>query len=226
MNIIEKQIGQTISELVKSGYDKNNILCIGRTLRQKEYQYYAVIMPSFEQLLLKETLFSTKNITVFSALEAEMWYTPRDVREMWCLKYDNILATFLQDMDMLYKETKQFTTILKSQVVKDFYLDLGIIHYLHQEPRNNWIDEKTFFKQLTHGETDAIKYLANEIGASGTVSISKMIERYPISRPVWNGLFKKIQEFNIGTVVNRGVKGTDINITHPQLRHDMNNREI
>lgn len=230
MEDIKKQISLVISELVKSGYDKNDIICVGRTADyNNNYSYYVVVVPSFEQLILRETMFNTRHFFVYNLFNLPDWFKPAEERELWCLKYDTLIIPLIQSLDAYWKDGLQ-KQIIKSykemDIIRKFFIDIGYLHYMKQKPEQTWVDKDTFFKQLTHAEKDALRYISQEIGASGTVSISKMIEKYPISRPVWNNLFKKVQEFNIGEITNRGVKGTDINITHPQLRHEMNNRGI
>jgi hypothetical protein len=229
MEDIKKQISLVISELVKNGYDKNDIICVGCMTKNNELTYYAIVMPSFEQLILQETIFNTYNFLVYNLFKLPDWYQPAEERKLWCLKYDNLIVPLIQSLDAYWKEGLQ-KQIIKSykemDIIRKFFIDIGYLHYMKQKPEQTWVDKDTFFKQLTHAEKDALRYISQEIGASGTVSISKMIEKYPISRPVWNNLFKKVQEFNIGEIINRGVKGTHINITHPQLRYDMQNRKI
>lgn len=227
------QAEKIISELIQYGYDKNDILCIGYhgdfspSLPQNN-KCYAVVVPTIEQLVCKDTLFSSKNITVYSAFSVQDWYSLD--RHLWCLKHQDIVELFLKNLDHIAKgELKrrlQSERVIELPIVREFYINLAAIHYLQQERSLMWCDKTLFFNKLSHGEKDALQYLAIEIGGEGIVSISKLIEKYPLSRPVWTSLFRKIEEFKIGTVTVKGVKGTSINITHPQLRHDMDNHEI
>ena len=160
------------------------------------------------------------------------WYEPKEQRKLWCLKYDSLIVPLIQSLDAYWKEDMQ-RQIMSSKykemdIIREFFLDIAYWHYTGKKPNPEkiWVDKDTFFKKLTSTEKDALKYLSQEIGAEGDISISKMIEKYPISRPVWNNLFRKIQEFKVGEIINRGVKGTHINITHPQLRYDAEHRKI
>ena len=78
--------------------------------------------------------------------------------------------------------------------------------------------KKEFLKELTNGEYKAYYAIVKEIGDNGEISLSKMIEKHAISRPVFNNLLNKLKEYNIAVITNRGVKGTHIAITHPECR--------
>ena len=180
MEDIKKQISLVISELVKNGYDKNDIICVGYTKKNDELAYYAIVMPSFEQLILQETIFNTYNFFVYNLFKLPDWYQPAEERKLWCLKYDNLIVPLIQSLDAYWKDGLQ-KQIIKSykemDIIRKFFIDIGYLHYMKQKPEQTWVDKDTFFKQLTHAEKDALKYISQEIGASGTVSISKMIER-------------------------------------------------
>lgn len=77
--------------------------------------------------------------------------------------------------------------------------------------------KKIFFENLTHTETEAYYTILKEIKAEGTISISKMIQKYGISRPVYSNLINKLKQHNVATVTNMGVKGTYIRITDAEL---------
>ena len=117
----------------------------------------------------------------------------------------------------------------KNIEVKNFLFQLFNQHYNEifiDKEEEKYIDKDIFLNQLTHAEHNALKNIAKEIGSCGSISISKMVQKYTISRPVWTNLFKKIQEFKVGEIINQGVKGTYINITHPQLRYDAEHHKI
>lgn len=68
------------------------------------------------------------------------------------------------------------------------------------------------FKQdLTNNELNALCCIVHKIGAeSGNISIVKMIQETPHSRPVYTNLLAKLEKHGIATVANQGVKGTNI----------------
>lgn len=78
--------------------------------------------------------------------------------------------------------------------------------------------KQEFYEHLTNAEEKAYKTIIAEIGAEGNITISKLVDKHRISRPVYNNLLVKIKEDNVATVANMGMKGTYIRITNPQLK--------
>lgn len=220
-------INNIIDELVQSNYNKNNILCIG----QSNKGIYAVVIPTIEELICKDNLLSTQNIIIYSVQDIQLWYRNKEEREMWCLQYHDLFSNLLKLLDSSPKSMNKIMSINNSIEIRNFLLNLFARHYKNFSisisiEETSTIDKDIFLKQLTHIEKDAFMYIGEQIGAQGNISVSKMVEKYHISRPVWTNLFKKIQEFHIGEIINKGVKGTYINITHPQLRYEFEHRKI
>ena len=69
-----------------------------------------------------------------------------------------------------------------------------------------------FFKALTVNEKTAFSAIRETIGLSGNISITKMIQKTNISRPVWTSLLTKMEKFGVAQVKSQGVKGTYIEI--------------
>lgn len=68
-----------------------------------------------------------------------------------------------------------------------------------------------FFKQITNAERAALVNIIDVLnGNDGFISITKMIEQYNISRPVFTSLLKKMEECHIAEIEKHGVKGTKI----------------
>lgn len=78
--------------------------------------------------------------------------------------------------------------------------------------------KENFFKQLTNAETKAYYSIVKEIGCEGNITISKLVEKNNISRPVYNNLITKMKENKVATVTNMGMKGTYIKITQFELK--------
>lgn len=86
----------------------------------------------------------------------------------------------------------------------------GVVKLISSALTEN-ISIDTFKSSLTQTEQKALDHIKNEIdGKSGTISISKMIEKTNISRPVWKNLLLKMEKSNFAEVINQGVKGTFI----------------
>jgi len=77
--------------------------------------------------------------------------------------------------------------------------------------------KEQFLKELTNAEQKAYYSIIDEIGDEGDISIVKMVEKSNISRPVYANLFIKMKQCKIANVSNKGVKGTHIEITQPEL---------
>ena len=70
-----------------------------------------------------------------------------------------------------------------------------------------------FYKAMTENEKNAFLAIRKEIGLSGNISITKMIQKTNLSRPVWNSLLIKMEKFGIAQIKNQGAKGTHIEIS-------------
>lgn len=101
------------------------------------------------------------------------------------------------------------------------FLNQGVIEILKlsfEDITRPGLSKEEFMKQLTNAEERAYYSIVENIGAEGSIVISKLVEQNSISRPVYNNLMNKLKEYNIAKVSNQGVKGTYIKITQPELR--------
>jgi GTP-sensing pleiotropic transcriptional regulator CodY len=86
------------------------------------------------------------------------------------------------------------------------------------EMQESTYSKEDFMKMLTNAETRAYYSIIREIRDEGNITISKLVEKNSISRPVYNNLITKLKEHNIASVTNMGMKGTYIKILHPELK--------
>lgn len=204
-------MNETLKILAEKGY---NIDCIVAILEFKNVEKdnnildtdVVFIIPSFNELILN------KSTNTEISLITEKKILTVDIREF---------KDYFQ-----YFTKNQFSVVNYNDIFENYFLnsdtiDEGLI-LLFKTALNAEFDsgcsEEFFFNQLSHGETRAYENVIAEIGSSGNISISAMIKKYNISRPVWTSLLKKMQEFKVADVVPQGVKGTYINITNTQLR--------
>lgn len=150
---------------------------------------------------------------------------------LWNLKYglldickdNDAKIAISQDLDLRTKE------IMDEYSEKDSFifekaqstLDKGTIEILKksfEEISDKFCSKKDFFKQLTHAEERAYYSIVKEIHEEGNITISKLVEKNKISRPVYNNLLIKMKENNIANIVNMGMKGTYIKILNPELK--------
>ena len=78
-----------------------------------------------------------------------------------------------------------------------------------------------FLKSLTKLEKRALNTLLhngylNEYG-EGNVSITKLCADSEVSRPVFKNIFTKLKDYNIASIQNKGVNGTEIKILSQSL---------
>ncbi len=99
-------------------------------------------------------------------------------------------------------------------------LDNGVMEIIKlslQKPQSK-VTKEEFFKQLTNAEQRAYYSIVKEIGAEGNITITKLVEKNSISRPVYNNLIVKRKECEVASIVNQGMKGTHIQILEPVLK--------
>lgn len=195
-------MNETVDILINKGYNINNIIAI----LELNYINIVFMIPSFNELVLNKSI--TTHIKAVTGKEIQTV----DIREF---------KDYFQDF-----AKNQFTIVNYGDIFESYFLSSDTLNdgliLLFKMALNAEFDagcsEEFFFNQLSHGETRAYENIVAEIGSSGNISISALIKKYNISRPVWTSLLKKMQEFKVAEVVSQGVKGTYINITNTQLR--------
>ena len=97
-------------------------------------------------------------------------------------------------------------------------LDTGVCEILKLSFDSKNQSKEEFLKNLTNTETKALHSIFKEIQNEGNISLSKMVDKYSISRPVYNNLLSKLKEFNIAEVISQGMKGTYIKFTQAEIK--------
>lgn len=80
------------------------------------------------------------------------------------------------------------------------------------------LSKTEFFEKLTNLEEQAYHHIISQIGAEGSIVVSKLVKDTTISRPVYNNLLEKMKLNKIADIANMGVKGMYIKIIHPVLK--------
>lgn len=204
-------MNETLKILAEKGYSVDHIVAILEFKNvRKDSNIIDVdmvfIVPSFNELILNKDM----NAEIQLVTGKEILTV--DIREFKKYSQDFV--------------TNQFSVVNYNDIFENYFLCLDTIDdgliLLFKTALNAELDagcsEDFFFNQLSHGETRAYESIVAEIGSSGNISISAMIKKYNISRPVWTSLLKKMQEYKVAEVVSQGVKGTYINITNTRLR--------
>lgn len=204
-------MNETLKILAEKGY---NIDCIVAILEFKDVEKdnnildtdVVFIIPSFNELILNKStnteilLITGKKILTVDIREFKDYFQYFTKNQFSVVNYNDIFENYFLNSDTI---DEGLILLFKTALNAEF--DSGC-------------SEEFFFNQLSHGETRAYENVIAEIGNSGNISISAMIKKYNISRPVWTSLLKKMQEYKVADVVSQGVKGTYINITNTQLR--------
>ena len=84
----------------------------------------------------------------------------------------------------------------------------GVCEILKLSFTEEAITRQDFKKLLTATESKAFKTIIDEIGNEGNISLSQMVKKYSISRPVYDNLLSKMKEYHLAEVIPQGVKGT------------------
>lgn len=204
-------MNETLKILAEKGY---NIDCIVAILEFKDVEKdnnildadVVFIIPSFNELILNKSmnteilLITGKKILTVDIREFKRYFQDFTKNQFSVVNYNDIFENYFLNSDTI---DEGLILLFKTALNAEF--DSGC-------------SEEFFFNQLSHGETRAYESIVAEIGSSGNISISAMIKKYNISRPVWTSLLKKMQEYKVADVVSQGVKGTYVNITNTQLR--------
>lgn len=162
--------------------------------------------------------------------------TGEEYKYLWNLKYglldicsDNeakkkIADDLYQRVDLFLDTYTNIESPLQSKTQEA--LDIGVIEILKKSfneiSKKKECSKEDFLKQLTHAEERAYYSIVSEIHAEGNITISKLVEKNRISRPVYNNLLVKMKENKIANIVNMGMKGTYIKILQPELKAEAN----
>lgn len=99
----------------------------------------------------------------------------------------------------------------------------GFIETVIAASQNKEENIAAFKQDLTNNEFNALYCIVQKIGTlSGNISIVKMLQETPHSRPVYTNLLAKMTKHGVAEVVNQGVKGTYIKFLVPMedIFHD------
>lgn len=111
------------------------------------------------------------------------------------------------------KEIKEFEELVAKAKVSIEAIQNYILYATSIPEEDRIPNEETFKKSLTTLEQNALDAIKeNLVGGEGNISISKMVDKYIISRPVFTNVLQKMSLNNFAEVANQGVKGTYIKI--------------
>lgn len=172
-----------------------------------------MVIPSFENLCLEKR---TKGMIHYNEEHIKI----EDIR---ILLDEDRMFFFLESKNYIINEKyKNFYEdfILNKGLIKEGIIEIIKKKYIitSQLQEEKIISKEDFFKKITNMEQKALYSIIKDIGEEGNITISKLVEKNNISRPVYNNLISKMKENNIAEIENQGMKGTYIKIIEPELK--------
>lgn len=144
---------------------------------------------------------------------------------LWNIKYDEDLSDIQMNakaamlngaFDMLVHSAEDLTS--PDHKAAAAALDNGVCEILRYSFAKESISKKDFIDSITTTEAKALTSIYKEIQSEGNIALSKMVDKYSISRPVYQNLLNKLKEYNIAEVTAQGMKGTLVKFMHPEFR--------
>lgn len=129
-------------------------------------------------------------------------------------RYEKILDKYLLNKDMFSFSDGRFE-------LKNGFKDniaQGIIDIIDLSLKD--LDSKvdTFLSKLTDNEYTALDAIVREINNDeGCVSISQLVNKTGISRPVFNNILNKMKDCGVAEIANKGVKGMYIKLLDREI---------
>lgn len=152
---------------------------------------------------------------------------------LWELKYgigeaDKDKEYLMQTVNNIYKGVSSLAEEYKNlpsarRKDAEYALDTGTVELIKcgcQKDIQCASSREDFLDMLTPKETEAYYQIVEETHGKGHIIISRLIEKYGISRSVYNSLLNKMQQYQVAIVQNAGVSGMNINITQRELRQE------
>lgn len=132
---------------------------------------------------------------------------------LWETKKDGIydIELFKTSCAGLYDRAKGEPNLKAIHLIKEGVIAL-IEASLHTHSSTD-----TFCSAITSTEKKALKAIIEEINIEGNISVSKIVEKTKISRPVYTNLFTKMTNYKVAKVTSQGVKGMHIKILDRRL---------
>jgi transcriptional regulator of heat shock response len=192
-------------------YPKETILGVFYTeivykeFEEENLKLYAIYLPSFTDMC-KSSFFKKKIKGVHFI----------DIR---LLNIENLPSYYIKVNPMyenLYQEYIANVKDASSDEIKNHFVTFMYAILNHNSVKKEEL--KKFLEGLSEKEEKAFDFIKNELSdGAGIISISKMVEKTNISRPVYKNLISKMEINKIAEITNMGVKGTKIKIYNPAL---------
>ncbi len=171
--------------------------------------------PKLEKFCLEDDIILVKDIRLFSKeLEEFAEKAPGTNHSVLMSDYaESFIKLFLEHQELGGGKSKEVLV----DMIKTAALDW--------EEQRNVKTKEEIYDYLTKAEIKALETIAQEIGREGYILISKMIDKYGISRSIYKNLFAKLKEHQVAEITSHGVKGIEVNVTHRQIAADMHKKK-
>lgn len=204
-------------------YDKVNY---GFAKDNNDVKIYLYYIPSIDDICFQKNIndinnLKIENITFFDIRKILMYYQEdRHIFESLFSKYYLINPKHQEIYNKYFKKEKIVggKKVGKDWIIKDgYYISLtnirkGILELVENSIIVNPIKTNNIEEKFTKTEEKALNVILNELGEKkeGNISISNLIEKSKISRPVFKNTLLKLEKNELAKIDNQGTKGTYI----------------
>lgn len=204
-------------------YDKVNY---GFAKDNNDVKIYLYYIPSIDDICFQKNIndinnLKIENITFFDIRKILMYYQEdKHIFESLFSKYHLINPKYQEIYNKYFKREKIVggKKVGKDWIIKDgYYISLtnirkGILELVENSIVVNPIKTNNIEEKFTKTEEKALNVILNELGEKkeGNISISNLIEKSKISRPVFKNTLLKLDKNELAKIDNQGTKGTYI----------------
>lgn len=204
-------------------YDKVNY---GFAKDRKDVKIYLYYIPSIDDICFQKNIndinnLKVDNITFIDIRKILMYYQEnKNIFESLFSNYYLINSKYEEIYNKYFKKEKITSgkKVGKDWIIKDGYfialtnIRKGILELVENSIVVNPIKTNNVEEKFTKTEEKALNVILNELGEKreGNISISNLIEKSKISRPVFKNTLLKLEKNELAKIDNQGTKGTYI----------------
>lgn len=202
-------------------YDKVNY---GFAKDGKDVKIYLYYIPSIDDICFQKNIndinnLKVDNITFIDIRKILMYYQEnKNIFESLFSNYYLINSKYEEIYNKYFKKEKITSgkKVGKDWIIKDGYfialtnIRKGILELVENSIVVNPIKTNNVEEKFTKTEEKALNVILNELGEKreGNISISNLIEKSKISRPVFKNTLLKLEKNELAKIDNQGTKGT------------------
>ena len=202
-------------------YDKVNY---GFAKDEKDVKIYLYYIPSIDDICFQKNIndinnLKVDNITFIDIRKILMYYQEnKNIFESLFSNYYLINSKYEEIYNKYFKKEKITSgkKVGKDWIIKDGYfialtnIRKGILELVENSIVVNPIKTNNVEEKFTKTEEKALNVILNELGEKkeGNISISNLIEKSKISRPVFKNTLLKLEKNELAKIDNQGTKGT------------------